>query len=299
MTSVEPADGVTLPPKPGAAEAARLRQLMGPLIPISRPVFLGDEHVPAEGPALFVGNHTLYGIIDSPHLLLHLHDRHGRFPRTLGHHEHFSIPAWSKLVEVFGTVDGTRENCAALFLAGESVLVFPGGSREAFKRKGEDYSLQWGDRLGFARMALRHGVPIVPFAALGADEVWKIIKDGPELLDSPFLGAFLKGLRVPEDIVPPISRGRGFLGTPKLERLYFTFGPPVDTRAFGGREDDEAARAVREQVEARILAGLEQLKAHRAEDADRRLSDVLIRWVVPRVLGRIPGLHKDGQKKVP
>jgi 1-acyl-sn-glycerol-3-phosphate acyltransferase len=52
---------------------------------------------------------------------------------------------------------------------GELVTVFPGGGREVNKRKNEQYKLVWKNRLGFARLAIQHGYPIVPFASVGAE----------------------------------------------------------------------------------------------------------------------------------
>jgi 1-acyl-sn-glycerol-3-phosphate acyltransferase len=282
---------MSLPPLPDPAALERLAAALEPLRSISRPVFVGDERVPKEGPLLLVGNHTLFGVVDAPHLLVHFWKQHGAWPRTLGHHEHWSIPGWSELVTTYGVVDGTRENLAALFESSQRVMVFPGGSREAFKRKGEEYQLVWGDRLGFARMAIRHGVPILPFAALGADEVFEVVRDSEELRQSPFLGSLLRGLKVPADIVPPLAKGRGPLGTPSLQRLYFHLGAPIDTRRYGGDEGDEAATQLREEVQAAFARGLEELRALRGADPDRRLSDVFIRWVVPRVLAHIPGME--------
>lgn len=48
----------------------------------------------------------------------------------------------------------------------ESVLLFPGGVREAYKRKNEEYQLFWPESAEFVRMASRHGATIVPFAGL-------------------------------------------------------------------------------------------------------------------------------------
>ena len=75
-------------------------------------------------------------------------------------------------------MEGTPENCAQLMRQGESILVFPGGSREVFKRKGEQYRLMWKERLGFARLAMAYRCTIVPFAAVGADDCYDIVFDG-------------------------------------------------------------------------------------------------------------------------
>jgi 1-acyl-sn-glycerol-3-phosphate acyltransferase len=58
---------------------------------------------------------------------------------------------------------------------GRSILVFPGGGREVTKRRGEKYRLIWGERMGFARMAIECGYPIVPVAsAAGTPPGWDL-----------------------------------------------------------------------------------------------------------------------------
>jgi hypothetical protein len=51
--------------------------------------------------------------------------------------------------------------------------VFPGGGREMPKFKGEEYTLRWQGRSGFARLSLRHNYPIVPVGLVGGDDVYQ------------------------------------------------------------------------------------------------------------------------------
>jgi 1-acyl-sn-glycerol-3-phosphate acyltransferase len=62
-----------------------------------------------------------------------------------------------------------------LMEAGESILLFPGGAQEVFRdERHERYSLRWGRRQGFARMAIEHGYTIVPFASIGFEDVVRV-----------------------------------------------------------------------------------------------------------------------------
>jgi 1-acyl-sn-glycerol-3-phosphate acyltransferase len=93
-----------------------------------------------------------------------------------------------------GTVDGTREITSELMRRGELVMVFPGGAREVNKRKNEQYKLVWKNRLGFARLAIQHGYPIVPFASVGAEHGIDIVLDNESPLLAPvqfFVGKVL------------------------------------------------------------------------------------------------------------
>ena len=72
-----------------------------------------------------------------------------------------SLPFISYLFPRWGQIVGTRENCRALFEREASVLVFPEGVRGCNKTFDKRYQLQrFG--LGFMRLALECGVPIVP-----------------------------------------------------------------------------------------------------------------------------------------
>ncbi len=129
-------------------------------------------------------------------------------------------------------VRGTRENVHELMRQGESVLVFPGGAREVNQRKGEKYQLMWKVRLRFARLAIEHGYPIRPFAAVGAEEMLEVVLDHNNPVCAHFTGAIKKLTGWP---MQPLVRGVGPTLVPKPERLCFWFGDPISTFRFAGR----------------------------------------------------------------
>jgi 1-acyl-sn-glycerol-3-phosphate acyltransferase len=253
------------PPSPREMRAALA--LLAPFGAM-RPRVLGLEHIPAERPLLFVGNHTLYGMIDTPFLFAELYRRKGIFLRSLGDHAHFRVPVWRDLLARFGVVDGTREHCARLMRAGACVLVFPGGGREVMKRKGERYRLLWKDRLGFVRLAVAHGCTIVPFAAVGVEHGYDILFDADDLMATP-LGKLLGMAGLRGELVPPIARGVGLTPLPRPERQYLWFAPAIETRGLGDAAGDEARlRALRDQVRAAVEDGIVRL--HQVRERDQR-----------------------------
>jgi 1-acyl-sn-glycerol-3-phosphate acyltransferase len=264
-----------------ALQLEALRAGMAPWKLLTAPFFIGLERVPRDRPALFVGNHTLMGMLDVPLMILELLDECGVLIHPLGDHLHFQIPLWRELVASFGVVDGSPESCAELMRSGKSILVFPGGGREVFRRKGEKYRLLWKQRAGFARMAAEHGYPIVPFAAVGADDCFDIVVDGNDLLRSP-LRPVIERLNPGTDMIPPLLRGIGLSPLPRPERFYFHFGEPVETAHLHGKADDAAAVfEVREQVREAVEAGIELLLAKQAGDPQRGFLSRLLG--VPRV----------------
>jgi hypothetical protein len=270
-------------------DASLIEELDHRLQPLKRllsPVSLGSDRIPREGPVLLTGNHSIYGLVDIPMLGLEVFEKTGRAVRGLADHNHFALPVWRDLLRRIGAVRGTRDVCSRLFEAGEAVLVFPGGGREVMKRKHERYRLIWKERIGFARLAIQHGVPIVPFAAVGVEDMFDIVLDAEDILQSP-VGDLLRVLGITEqpwfrhgEVIPPIARGRGIAALPRLERQYFLFGEPIDTIRHAGRhEDPEVCFALREEVKAAIEAQIAELIEFRNSDRER--------YPIQRLLHRI------------
>lgn len=256
-------------PSPEAMKASAA--MLAPWRWLTAPRFFGMDRIPRNDGFLLAGNHTLFAMLDAPLMIFGIYEEAGVFIHSLGDHIHFAIPGWRDLLAGFGVVDGTRDNCRALMRAGRSLLVYPGGGREVFKRRNEKYKLIWGERVGFTRLAVEHGYPIVPFAAVGAEEAYDIVVDADDLLNSP-LGPLFRFLAPREDLMPPIVRGLGPTAIPRPERFYFHFGEPIRTAHLAGRESDDAVCLdVREQVRASVESGIEFLLEERENDPARNL----------------------------
>ncbi len=156
-------------PKLEVPPPARLRPGLDVLRWYFAPEYLHFERADARRPTLFVGNHSLYGVLDVLLFVDGLYRERGIVLRSLADRNHFKVPLWRDFVVQTGAVQGTRANCAALMRRGEHILVFPGGAREVFKHKGEAYQLIWKERFGFVQLAIEHGYTITPYAtAAGA-----------------------------------------------------------------------------------------------------------------------------------
>jgi len=248
------------------------------------PEYLHLERADAARPTLFVGNHSLYGVLDVLLFADGLYRERGICLRSLADRNHFRIPAWRDFVVLTGAVLGTRRNCAELMRRGEHILVFPGGAREVFKHRGEAYRLIWKERYGFVQLAIEHGYPITPYATVGAEEAFDLLLDSRHYMATP-LGRYLRRSGLAErhlrggEEFPPLVRGLGPTVIPRPEKLYFSIGRRIETTAYRGRaRDPEVLREVRERVR-RSLAGLiAGLRLHRARDARQgRLRRVLNR----------------------
>lgn len=268
--------------KPPSAE--QLHRQLAPLRAWFSPVFFGLDTLDLSRPALFVGNHTLF-TLDAPLMLSAIYSRHGVLVRALGDHAHFVIPGWGEAVRNSGGVDGTPENCAELMRQGQSILVFPGGAREVNRRKGEDYDLIWKQRTGFARMAIQHGYDIIPFAAVGPNEIFKILVDANDVMATKAWRWLDRRLDVGRrvrggDLLTPLVRGVGPTLLPRPQRFYFAFGERIPTAHLqSATPDHDTLWAVREQTGDAIRALVDDLKARRVEDHANW--GRLRRWLAP------------------
>jgi 1-acyl-sn-glycerol-3-phosphate acyltransferase len=255
---------------PQSRMAAALKGALGAAHAVTRPVFVDIENVPTQGPFVLVGNHQLLGMQDLPTLVRELEARRGVQVRGMADHFHFQVPLWRDLLVAMGGVPGTRENCAALLAAGEAVLVFPGGAREVYKRRGQRYELLWGRRTGFARMAIAAGCPIVPFGAVGAEDRFDVLLDMDDTLAAPLRAVARRVGRT--DVGTVLVKGSTLGVLPGAGRLYFRFGAPIATTPWSGRADDpEALAECRDLVEAEVEGHIAHLRALRDGDPHRAL----------------------------
>ncbi|MBB3229062.1 putative hemolysin [Luteibacter sp. Sphag1AF] len=119
------------------------------------------ENIPVEGPLIVVANHPL-GMVDAI-ALLQLIGSVRRDVRILGNDVLAAVPQLGPLllpVDVFGK--GAASKMRGIFRAleaGEVLVIFPAGEVSRM-RPGGVRDGQWSD--GFARIAMRMGVPVLP-----------------------------------------------------------------------------------------------------------------------------------------
>ncbi len=131
-----------------------------------------------EGPALLVGYHGRPIAHDLCMLQALLLERTGRLPRAIIH-EYFKVaPGLRWLYEGFEFLAGDGDEMAEAVARGDLVFVTPGGTREGTRSFRDRYRVEWGPRVGYIRVALRYGLPIIPAAAWGVDDTYLALNDG-------------------------------------------------------------------------------------------------------------------------
>ena len=158
------------------------------VFPYARFTVRGAENVPADGPAILVGNHRSY--FDVVAMAVGM-GRTGRTARFLGKKELFDIPGVGSFFRAGGgiSVDRRQEDpdspdafaAAVRSLAGgEMVAMMPEGT---IPRGIHFFEPGMSGFPGAARLAHLTKVPVIPFAITGTEKVWPRSSRVPRVLN--------------------------------------------------------------------------------------------------------------------
>jgi len=202
-----------------------------------------------------------------------------------------------------------------LLQRGDPVLLFPGGALEACSRPNDKYKLFWPRKTDFVRAAARFNALVVPFGGVGvadgfrnAPEVGilrKLGASGPEAPNSqnwqgqeegmfPVSEALQAPIGFPEDVVPrlqPATQAAAGFG----DRIYYSFGSPVDLKDLNPK-DKEACAETYKEIKNAVEGEISWLLEARVKDPFR---DFLKRQAYERIadLDRRPREVKAGPSK--
>jgi 1-acyl-sn-glycerol-3-phosphate acyltransferase len=223
----------------------------------------GLEHIPAAGPALVVANHSGVVPMDAIMLQAGIFAEHpqARNLRLLGADMVYSLPALASLARRSGHTNADPGQARRLLDAGELVGVFPEGFKGIGKPFSERYRLQRFGRGGFARTAMQAGVPIIPCAIVGAEEIYPMIGNSEPLA---------RALRLPYFPLTPLFPWLGPVGAvPLPSKWIIEFSEPLGLGESPVPEPDDGLVAkLADQVRDIIQDRLDDLVAERGPAFD-------------------------------
>ncbi|MET3808531.1 1-acyl-sn-glycerol-3-phosphate acyltransferase [Nakamurella sp. UYEF19] len=220
---------------------------------------LSIENVPATGGVLLVANHSGTVAVDALMAALAVHDHHPahRPLRMLGADLIFDTPVLGPLARRAGNTLACTEDAERLLNSGEAVSVFPEGFKGVGKPFSQRYKLQRFGRGGFVSAAIRTGVPIVPCAIVGAEEIYPMIAN---------LKPLARALGLPYFPVTPTFPLLGPLGAiPLPSKWLIEFGEPIPTDHLpdGAAEDPMVVFNLADRVRETIQQALYRLLLRR------------------------------------
>jgi len=221
----------------------------------------GIEHVPSDGGALLVSNHSGALPPDAAMIAKAIRDEHPQ-PRPLNITvEHFfkGYPGFSMLIPKIGCVAAHPANVhRLLFDERQLVLVFPEGRKGTEKLYKERYRLRRFGRGGFVEAAMRAEAKLVPVCVVGAEEA------APVFAQAKLLQRMTGLLYFPITPTFPLLGPLGMLGyLPAKFKLRFL--EPIDTVGMGSdpASDKGLVQTVAQEIRARIQENLHEMVGER------------------------------------
>ncbi len=214
----------------------------------------GIEHLPTNGPALVVANHSGAIPADAFMIAIALELHAGRCLRVLYDKFVDDLPLIGDVYRWLGGVSASFPNAERLLQRGELVGLFPEGIAGVEKRCTERYRLR-PFKTGTARLSIRTGSPIVPVAIVGAEEAYPVVA-------RLYRAGRLVGLPwIPLTPTFPLCGVAGALPLPTKWSMHF--GAPIAPPPPDGRSEDVRVAELTASIRSAIEADLGALLAKR------------------------------------
>ena len=217
----------------------------------------GIEHVPDHGGAMLVANHGGAALPYDGMMLAISVANEAATPRRVRPTatELFNMIPWlAQWFRKSGGVYASREDVEYVLRNGRLVSVFPEGEKGFMKPVWNAYEVQRFGRGGFISIAERLGVPVIPVAIVGSEEVH------PAVTVSERLAKLVK-LILPDQRVDNVAV---FLNPfPLPVRWHLRFHPPVMPQRPGEEPDPLAMLERADLVRSTIQHSLDEIVAGR------------------------------------
>jgi 1-acyl-sn-glycerol-3-phosphate acyltransferase len=168
----------------------------------------GLDNIPEKGPVLLVGNHSGGTLISDTFVFAQaFYDHFGPVRRfhQLAHDLVFQLPGVRASLSRYGTVPASPENMGRALERDAALLVYPGGDHETYRPSWESAEIDFAGRTGFVRLAIEHGVAIVPVVAIGGQETALFLGRGRRLARLLRLDSLLRLKVLPAQLGPPFG----------------------------------------------------------------------------------------------
>jgi len=186
-----------------------------------RVVSSGHDHFPKKGGGVVVGNHS--GVLPFDAMMIATdvfrHTDPPRLMRYMVDYFVYRMPFLGVFFRSMGQMPGTRANFDGLIEEGHLIGIFPEGAEALGKTADKAYEL-YPFNPGHVELAARHGVPVIPFGLVGAEEQITMIANFEPLA---------RMLRLPYFPITPTFPWFGPAGLlPKPARYFINYGEPID-----------------------------------------------------------------------
>ena len=222
----------------------------------------GWENVP-DAPVMIVSNHSggttipdVWGFLSAWYQNYGVH----RPLHPMAHEIILSTRLTGEYFARRGVLRGNRDVAMAVLRDyRRDLMVMPGGDLDTWRPYRDRYNVRFSGRTGYARTALKAGVPIVPVAHAGAHETLIVISDGRRFARALGLPAIARASIWPVHLSLPWGLAIGpWPHIPTPARLRYLIGAPVWPREPVAPDEEPSEELVRE-YDAAVQSSVQRL----------------------------------------
>jgi 1-acyl-sn-glycerol-3-phosphate acyltransferase len=230
----------------------------------------GFDRLPDQGPFLVVGNHSGGQMPpDIPVLLTAWWRERGQDEPVyaLFHSFFLGLPGVGTAIRRAGGVEATPAGAEGILRAGGILIDYPGGDYEVFRPWWDRNRIDFGQRTGVVRLALRLQVPVVPAVSVGAHETVVVLARGERVARRLGLDRLFRIKVMPLVFGPPFGVVPGGIPTvPLPAKITVELCEPIDwSERYGpeSAEDDAVVGGCYDELTSTMQTVLDQLAGER------------------------------------
>lgn len=223
----------------------------------------GLDNLPADGPALIVANHSgHYALADVSLLMQSIAARRGinkpAYALTYGFL--LRVPWIGQVMRRLGCLPARTSEADTALDSGALLLDFPGGDWDAERPWTFRNRIDFMDHHGFIKLALRHGVPVIPAVTHGAHQAVVVVSRGERVTEALGLSRSIHIHAMAWVLGPPF----GISPLPMYvlpSKVTLEFLPAIDWSHYGAEaaSDDEVLRACYDEITGKMQQVLDRL----------------------------------------
>jgi 1-acyl-sn-glycerol-3-phosphate acyltransferase len=228
----------------------------------------GWEHLP-DPPALLIGIHSGAPFVwDAWTVGVQWWRRFGQDRPLHGtaHDALMAMPGIGRFFRSMGVLPAAPDSILTALAAGRDVALWPGGEVDSLRPWLQRDRATLAGRMGFVKLAIRAGVPIVPIATVGGADAMPVLLKGDRLARALRLDRFARLKVFPIAVSLPWGIAPALLPQlPLPAKIRTALQPAVHLGSDPEQADDEAyVKCKYHEVEDRIQDGMDALARRRA-----------------------------------
>ena len=181
------------------------------------------------------------------------------------HEALMETPVLGGYLRRMGVIPTAADSITAALAAGRDVLLLPGGEHASLRHLTKRGDAVLAGRMGFVKLAIRSGVPIVPVSTVGGPDSVPVVATGRRLARVFRLDRFAHSKMFPIATQAPWGRSPALLPElPLPTKIRTAFQEPIELDFDPGRaEDQRYVRQIYRAVRASLQDGMNALARRR------------------------------------